>query len=145
MLVKQFGSARARIHATTDMGFQYGKHYTREEARALLPQIREWLDQLSQLRGQLQEYDKRVAEMTSQGNDVGGENVNRWLKSLSAIKSLLGEFQKREIQIKDLDRGLIDFPAFIAGQEAFLCWEKDEEDIEYWHDLKSGYGSSEKL
>ena len=55
------------------------------------------------------------------------------------------EFQSREIQIKDLERGLIDFPAIRGGREIFLCWEKDEEDIEYWHELDTGFAGREKL
>ena len=55
------------------------------------------------------------------------------------------EKAKREIQIKDFDRGLIDFPAILAGREVFLCWEQDEEDIEFWHDLNSGYAGRERL
>lgn len=127
------------------MPLKFKKHYTREEARALLPQIRKWLDRLGELRHQIQEDDKRLAKLLEQGHDIGGEIVTRWVKRVAAVKCTLQEFQNREIQIKDLDRGLIDFPAFIAGQEVFLCWEKDEEDIEYWHDLDSGYAGRERL
>lgn len=127
------------------MAFRYSKHYTREEARALLPQISAWLDQLVKLRGQLQECDRNIRALTAQGHDVGGEPVSRWLKTVRETQAVQAEFQKREILIKDLDRGLIDFPAFVAGQEVFLCWEKDEEDIDYWHDLTSGYSGREKL
>ena len=52
------------------------------------------------------------------------------------------EFQRREIQVKDIDRGLIDFPALLGGKEVFLCWEQDEEDIEFWHDLDAGYAGT---
>jgi hypothetical protein len=58
---------------------------------------------------------------------------------------VMTRFQKREIQVKDLDRGLVDFPAYIGGKEVFLCWENGEDDIEFWHDLESGYAGREKL
>jgi hypothetical protein len=61
------------------------------------------------------------------------------------MKRLLQNFQKREIQLKDIERGLVDFPALLGGREVFLCWEKDEEDIEHWHDLETGYAGREKL
>jgi hypothetical protein len=61
------------------------------------------------------------------------------------MQAVLLEFQQREIQIKDLERGLLDFPAIIGGKEVFLCWEQDEEDIEYWHDLDAGYAGREHL
>jgi hypothetical protein len=61
------------------------------------------------------------------------------------MQGLLGEFQQREIQVKDVDRGLLDFPAIIGGREVFLCWELGEERVEFWHDLDSGYGGRERI
>jgi hypothetical protein len=127
------------------MAFQYQQHYTRDEARALLPRIRKWLKQLSALRQKLSDYDQRMARLMAGGNDLGGETVNQWVRVAADVKATLAEFQRREIQIKDLDRGLIDFPAILDGKEVFLCWEQDEEDIEYWHDLQSGYAGRERL
>ena len=127
------------------MPWRYTKHYTRDEARALLPQIRTWLAQLTQDRQQLKQAEQHMSVPLAKGQDLGGLLVNRWATTLAEIKDLIQEFQTREIEIKDLDRGLIDFPAFIGGKEVFLCWEKDEEDIEYWHDLTSGYAGRERL
>ena len=127
------------------MGYQFKQHYTRDQARELLPQVRQWLKQLSDLRGKLSECDQRLASHMAGGRDVGGEIVNRRVRVAADIKSTLAEFQRRDIQIKDLDRGLIDFPAILNGREVFLCWEQDEEDIEYWHDLESGYAGRERL
>lgn len=127
------------------MGFQFRKHYTLEQARALLPEVRQWLSQLAQLRPRLAQYDERLAEILTAGHDAGGDLVNHWVRTLSEIKSLLANFQKREIQVKDLNRGLIDFPALVGGKEVFLCWEQDEEDIEFWHDLDTGYAGRERL
>lgn len=127
------------------MGFTFRKHYTRDEARALLPKVRQWLQEMTQLRQRLLDSDERVASRLEQGEDLGGPLVNDYVKSLCALRRILQEFQEREIQIKDLDRGLIDFPAIIGGREVFLCWEHDEEDIEFWHDLDSGYAGRERL
>ncbi|MFO1498840.1 MAG: DUF2203 domain-containing protein [Verrucomicrobiota bacterium] len=127
------------------MAWRYSKHYTRDEARALLPQIREWLEQLAQGRQQLSQAEQHMLQPLSDGYDLGGTVVNQWASTLADIKDILNEFQQRQIEIKDLDRGLIDFPAFVGGKEVFLCWEKDEEDIEYWHDLTSGYAGRERI
>jgi hypothetical protein len=127
------------------MDYRYNKHYTREEARALLPQVREWLQRLNELRGDLDKLDKRLSSLMSPGHDVGGDQVNRWIRTLADMQEVLMEFQRREIQIKDLERGLLDFPAIIGGKEVFLCWEQDEEDIEFWHDLDTGYAGREHL
>lgn len=127
------------------MSFRFTKHYTRDEARALLPQIRWWLKRLTELRTELDKYDEQLASLMASGMDAGGGTVNSWVRILAEIKSLLMEFYRREIQVKDLDRGLIDFPALIDGREVFLCWEQSEEDIEFWHDLDTGYSGREPL
>ena len=127
------------------MSHRFTKHYTRDEARALLPQIREWLVKLNLLRAEVERYDKRLSGMNTEGQDTGGETVNNWIRSLADMQEILAEFQHREIFIKDVTRGLVDFPAIIGGKEVFLCWESDEDDIEFWHDLETGYGGREKL
>ncbi|MGA3267950.1 MAG: DUF2203 domain-containing protein [Verrucomicrobiota bacterium] len=127
------------------MDQQFDKHYTRDEARALLPQIRQWLEQLSRLREQLDQCDQRLSGLREQGKDSGGETVNRWIRTLADMQGLLVEFQRRRIFIKDLSRGLVDFPAIIGGREVFLCWEQKEEDLEFWHELDTGFSGREKL
>jgi hypothetical protein len=127
------------------MEYRFDKHYTRDEARALLPQIRQWLERLNRLRQHLERFDKRLSGLTRMGNDVGGETVNQWIRALADMQDILAEFQRRRIFIKDLTRGLVDFPAIIGGKEAFLCWEQEEEDIEFWHDLDSGFAGRERL
>ncbi len=75
----------------------------------------------------------------------GGSSVNSQIKLLAEFQNVAREFSRREIQIKDPERGLIDFPAIIAGREVFLSWESDEDSIEFWHDLETGYGGRERL
>ena len=127
------------------MPHRFTKHYTRDEARALLPQIREWLATLNRLRAEVDRYDQRLSGLSAEGQDTGGETVNRWIRALAGMQELLAGFQQRQIFIKDLTRGLLDFPALLGGKEVFLCWESDEDDIEFWHDLEAGYGGREKL
>jgi hypothetical protein len=127
------------------MTYRFQKHYTREEARKLLPRARKWLKRLVDLRRTLEHQDERLLKMMDSGNDLGGELVNQWVRTLAEIKDLLLEFHRRQIQIKDLDRGLLDFPAILKGKEVFLCWEQDEEDIEFWHELDAGYAGRERL
>jgi hypothetical protein len=127
------------------MPHRFNKHFTREEARALLPQVRVWLKRLIQSRNQLQKQEKRLGELMVTGCDLGGESVNRWVRTLATIRESLFEFYQREIQIKDLDRGLVDFPAILDGKEVFLCWEQAEDDIGFWHSLDSGYSGRERI
>ena len=127
------------------MSWVYKKHYSRDEARALLPQVKVWLEELLSLRDRLAAYDEQMARALGLGDDLGGEPVNKYMRTIADVKELLTRFKRKDIQIKDLDRGLIDFPSFVAGKEVFLCWQKGESDIEFWHDLESGYAGREPL
>ena len=124
---------------------RFDKHYTLEEARTLLPQLRTWLNEIKELRHDLARHEKRLGGMMKEGDDLGGDLVNNWMRALAGLQKILVQFQRRRIQIKDLDRGLVDFPAIIGGREVFLCWEQDEDEIEFWHDLDTGYGGREKI
>jgi hypothetical protein len=127
------------------MSYRYQKHYTRDEARALLPQVRQWLARLNELRPNLERYDKQLNGMLKDGQDLGGNLVNDWVRTLAAMQKVLTEFHRRDIQLKDVERGLLDFPAIIGGREVFLCWEDGEEDIEHWHELDTGYAGRERI
>ena len=62
-----------------------------------------------------------------------------------AIHEGIRDITSRGIQIKDLDRGLVDFPHVREGREMFLCWEFEDDDIEFWHEIDSGYAGRERL
>jgi hypothetical protein len=127
------------------MDHQFSKHYTREEARLLLPQITRWLNEMQELREDIIEYDAFLERGLREGRDMGGREVNEWVGMISAIHGILGQFQEMQIQVKDFERGLVDFPAFVQGREVFLCWEKGEDDVEFWHDVDSGYAGRERI
>lgn len=127
------------------MDYRFNRHYTVEEARALLPQVRAWLERLQQLRDEVEEVERKLALLTARGYDIGGELAHCWVRGLIAVYETFEEFRSREIQLKDLDRGLVDFPAFRDGREVFLCWEQGDSDIEFWHELDAGYAGREPL
>ncbi|HNQ73789.1 MAG TPA: DUF2203 domain-containing protein [Verrucomicrobiota bacterium] len=127
------------------MNYRFQKHFTPEEATAMLPELRGWLAQLKGFREQIERDDKRLTSLQGPGHDLGGDLVNQWVRAVAGLQTTLGEFARRGILIKDLERGLVDFPALIGGKEVFLCWEEDEETVEFWHDLDAGYGGREKI
>jgi hypothetical protein len=125
--------------------FRFDKHYTREEARALLPEIQGWLRRLALLKERMDKLSATVERLMKEGHDRGGKTVEEYCEVQAEAIQLVGEFEKRQILVKDLGRGLIDFPAIIGGEEVFLCWEEGEEDIEFWHHLDDGYAGRERL
>ena len=127
------------------MDFHFKKHYTVDEAREMIPQLRLWLTELRQHQEKLLTLDDRVGQLLATGADLGGALVNDSVRQMAGVQKYLAYFRDLEIQIKDIDRGLVDFPAVIAGREVFLCWEEDEDDIEFWHELDTGYAGRARL
>lgn len=127
------------------MPFIFQRHYTRDQAEALLPDVRRWFSEIEDLRHRLEAIDPGLAERAAAGEDLGGDAVNRSLKLQTRLQELLDKFRALEIQIKDLDRWLIDFPAVIGGREVFLCWQRGEDAIEDRHDLRAGFAGRTPL
>ncbi len=127
------------------MAYRFQKHFTLAEAQALLPQIRSWLADIHPLRESLGQLDNRLGQIVDAGHDIGGDSVHQQMRLLADLQGLLNEFSRRDIQVKDLDRGLLDFPALLEGREVFLCWEEGEENIEHWHTIEGGFDGRERL
>jgi hypothetical protein len=69
----------------------------------------------------------------------GGREANALLDSVHRLNARLHAIVDLGVQVKDLDRGLVDFPAWREDREVFLCWHLGEREVAYWHDLESGF------
>ena len=127
------------------MSLRFRKHYSVEEAREMLPQIRAWFSEINALIGRIHETDQDFGPRIKAGEDLGGMAVSQQIRDMARVHSILREFHSREIQVKDLQRGLIDFPTLLDEREIFLCWEHAENDITQWHDLESGFAGRQAL
>ena len=124
----------------------YKKHFTVEEARELLPELRRIFKDAHSRRERARRSDENLGRLLRKtGADIGGEPVTDLLMDLQQMNAQLERVQKLGVQIKDFDRGLVDFPHIREGREVFLCWELEEDDIEFWHDLDTGYAGRERL
>lgn len=125
---------------------RFQKHFTLEEARALLPELRRIFKDVHRRRDVVQKTDAELGKKLKQtGADVGGEKVSGLLMDMLQLNEQLHRVQEMGVQVKDFDRGLLDFPHIRDGREVFLCWELDEDDIEFWHDIDAGYPGRERL
>jgi hypothetical protein len=125
---------------------RFKKHFTLEEARALLPTLRSLFASIRKDKAAHEEAEELLAKQLDRtGGDVGGDGLDPLVRSMADLRERLLEIARLGVQIKDLERGLVDFPAIREGREVFLCWELEEDDIEFWHDLDSGYAGRERL
>ena len=120
--------------------------FTVEEANALLPKLRELLDDVALHRDALREKAPHMEPILRAarrqrrregGSEYGVEAYNLYL-AVERIREL-------GVVLKDLDMGLLDFPHEREGRVVFLCWHPPEERVGYWHDLEAGYAGRQPL
>jgi hypothetical protein len=116
------------------------RHFTREQANALIPSVGVILRRLRTARQQLATGLALSAEAT------GGAWPGRD-RAEAALTITLGfeRLEELEVLVRDLERGLVDFPAVVDGREVYLCWQLDEPDITHWHGLESGFAARQPL
>lgn len=123
------------------------RYFSVEEANRLIPHVTAIIEELRRSRQRLL-GQRPAADMVSQkarGNGGGAEasaylseyaeRVTRGLAQLAAVGVLL----------KDIDRGLLDFPHWREGREVYLCWQFGETRIGYWHEVSSSYTGRQPL
>jgi hypothetical protein len=124
---------------------QHARHYTVDQANAALEWVTERLERLRAARVQLSDEEARTALGEAAPSNGGGEPGRVVSEAFLELQRALGELQAMEVVLRDLERGLVDFPALRDGREVYLCWEAGEGEIEFWHDIDAGYGRRQPL
>ena len=127
-----------------DPAFQ--RLFTVEEANALLPRLREILDEAALYRDALREKAPHMEPIlrAAPGNG-GGKAGSEYGVEAYNLYLALGRITELGVVLKDLDMGLLDFPHEREGRVVFLCWHPPEESVEYWHDIDAGYAGRRPL
>ncbi len=121
------------------------RHYTVEEANAALGWVIERIERLRSAREKLTDEEVREALSEAAPMNGGGDPGRHVSEAFLEMRSALTDLQEQEIVLRDLDRGLVDFPALRDGREVYLCWIEGEDEIAFWHDLDAGYGGRQPL
>jgi hypothetical protein len=124
---------------------RHRRHYTLEEARALLPWVVEQLAALRRAREELGSRETRRPLLEGADGNGGGRAGKRVGEAFVELQSGVADFEERDIVLRDLDRGLIDFPSLRDGREVYLCWIDGEDDIGFWHELDAGFAGRRPL
>jgi hypothetical protein len=70
------------------------------------------------------------------------------VRKMGAVRTLqqsVEEIQETGCLIKDLEEGLLDFPAMLGDREVYLCWKLGETKIEYWHHVDDGFAGRKRI
>jgi hypothetical protein len=125
---------------------RHERHYTYEQATAATGWVAERLARMRDARERLNDEEARAALDEAGPGNGGGPPGRVVSEAFLDLRDALTELQAMEIVLRDLDRGLVDFPSIRDGEEVYLCWVESEEDtIDFWHDLDSGYAGREPL
>jgi hypothetical protein len=123
----------------------YERHFTVEEANAALEWLRPRLAELRTARDRLGEREAHEAMTDAAPTNGGGEHGRTIGEGFLEVRRLLAAIAEVGIVLRDLDRGLVDFPAIRDDREVFLCWQDGEEAVEHWHELDAGFAGREPL
>jgi hypothetical protein len=127
--------------------------FTPDEANAALPELRPLVQGMVDAKSALDEAQERRDTVAQRIAGNGGgippaelatleHEVNEAAQTLAAS---IGEVQALGVLVKDLDSGLVDFPARREGEDVLLCWQLGEDEIAFWHGLEEGFAGRKPL
>ena len=124
------------------------KIFTIQEANALLPNVRIILAKIQRAHRKLSRY-RDDAKKASEAAERGGGGIANGVSYAAVLTDLtvqLAELESLGVQLKDFERGLVDFPSLRDGRVVLLCWQLGEgEELEWWHDVDAGFAGRTPL
>lgn len=123
------------------------KLFTIAEANEMLSIVRPKLERLKSLSKRLAELrDQASAAASASGSGGGMRGGSIYVSALIDIGQIATELGEDGVQLKDHERGLIDFPCHRDGRVVLLCWQLGErEEIEWWHEPEAGFAGRQRL
>ena len=130
-----------------------GPFFTPDEANALLPWLEDKLAGMIPDRDRLSAQQKRLLELLQLGRSNGHSSSDADIlvcrrevdRLTQLLQDSLKEVTDRGILVRDLGRGLVDFPSSREGREIYLCWLRGELRIDFWHETNVGFASRQPL
>ena len=124
-----------------------------DDANALVPWLEERFAAMAPVRSQLVERQEHLLGLLrrrrSNGHSSSEEEISAAENEVSRltrqIQEAITEITNAGILIRDIGRGLVDFPALRGGDTVYLCWQRGEPSIEWWHPTNTGFSSRRSL
>jgi hypothetical protein len=119
------------------------KRYSAQEANEMLPYV---APTLTELRDKFIRASDLRAEVAREATENGGSSKRAKLQATQErITELFARLTEWAIEVRDIEAGLIDFPAVVDGAPAWLCWKLGEPRVAYWHPITSGFADRRPL
>jgi hypothetical protein len=127
--------------------------FTPAEANSALSEVRPVAERLVAVRERMRELERSQGELATA---IGGNGGGYAASDLSAAESELSgladaaiacveKLEELGVSVKDLDLGLLDFPALLDGRVVELCWHVGEEAVAFWHEVGEGYAGRKPI
>lgn len=114
--------------------------FTLAEANALLPRARQLVGQMLEARQEILDLQPSLWPAVEKAVGNGGSKaLSEAARQIIFIQKALRTLSDLGIQVKDINTGLIDFPARYQGRIVLLCWQWDEPAVQFWHDVDAGF------
>jgi hypothetical protein len=129
------------------------RHFTPEEANAELEQVRPLVEQLVATRQEhaaaLERQEELEQKIRGNGGGIPPAELAQATAEVDAVARrlarLVDEIASHGVQVKDLDSGLIGFPALHQGETVLLCWQLGEDEVAWWHRVDDGFAGRRPL
>ena len=122
------------------------RYFTLQEANEALKTIRPLVDEVQVIRRKIlaNQPEAWPAIEKSAGNG-GNKALSAMVQDFGRFDALIHQIQETGAQIKDVNIGLLDFPALRDGHEVYLCWKHGEGDIAFWHEIEAGFAGRQPI
>jgi hypothetical protein len=122
------------------------RYFTLPEANETLNSLRPLLDEVERIRLKILEKQPEAwpAIEKSVGNG-GNRALSGMVQDFEKLDVLIHRILETGVLIKDVKRGLLDFPALRQGREVYLCWQSGEGEIAFWHEVEAGFAGRQPI
>lgn len=130
------------------------RQFSIDEANQLLSELRADLDALKGMQQQAREKYEEMRDIREVGYRPDGnlimlpdyqETKREFDRIVADANQVLSAINQRGCRVTDVETGLVDFPATIDGSPVYLCWQKDEPEVGYYHGLEEGFAGRRPL
>jgi hypothetical protein len=132
------------------------KYFSVEEANHALPLVRSIVADIVSFHSDLRERHERLQSVKRRNSSLRGSMPAEFDEELTQMENdlhsdagklqgFIDELQALGVEVKDLGKGLVDFPGMIDGREVCLCWMLGESEVAFWHEVDAGFMGRQSL
>jgi hypothetical protein len=127
--------------------------FTPAQANATLPLVQAIVRDIADLARDLRERHERVSHLLHSERGGLGDAYREELQQVQddlerkqgQMADYIQELSGLGVELKDPHTGLVDFPAWMNGQEVYLCWRLGEPAVAFWHEIEAGFAGRKQL